>query len=130
MYTGCIQKLYKMYTTDVCKIERKWIQNVSQILTNFCIFFLYRMKRNVAAQSVCQNVGYILCTFCMHFLSINSYLQKNDLVSIIKTMYTNCIQNSYRIYGNNCISIGFHISTYFDRFIVQFLGNHCTQFQL
>ena len=38
VYTFCIQKLYKMYTTDVYKMYTKGIQNVS-ILINFGIHF-------------------------------------------------------------------------------------------
>ena len=54
----------------------KCIQNVYQILTNFCIHFVYKIKRTMAAafciQNVfCGNVGYILYTnilytFCIH----------------------------------------------------------------
>ena len=76
---------------------------------------------------VCRNVGYSLYTFCKHFVYINSGLQK---VYIIKTMYTICIQNSYKTYTNNCMQNGFHVSTYFEPNVVHFLGNHCVQFKL
>ena len=85
------------------------------------------MKRNVAAK-FCMQIVYKSLSKCgihfvyiLHtFVSISSYLQKNGL----------CIQNSYRMYANNCMPIGFDISTYFDRFIVHFLGNNCTLFKL
>ena len=49
---------------------------------------------------VFQNMGYILCTSCIHFGYINSDLQK---VHIVKTMYTICVQNTYKMYINNYI---------------------------
>ena len=41
MYTFCIQKLYKIYTTDVYKMYAKFIQNViprfDKLFDTFCI---------------------------------------------------------------------------------------------
>ena len=80
------------------------MQDVSHILTNFCLYFVYQIKRIMAAKICIRNVYkklskcrihfvYILYIFCVHF-----DLQK---VYIIRTMYTICIQNTYRMYANN-----------------------------
>ena len=75
--TFCIQKLYKMYTTDVYKIYTRYVQNTSQILTNFCIHFVHKIKRTMAVKISMPNVYkrlskcgihfvYTLYTFCIH----------------------------------------------------------------
>ena len=51
-------------------------------------------------------------------------------VYIIRTMYTICVQNSYRIYTNYCMQNVTLISTYFDPVVVLFLGNLCKQLKL
>ena len=112
VYTFCIQKLYKMYTTDVYKM---YIYHIS---TSFRIHFVYKIKRTISAKFFKQNVYkslskcemhfvykhfvFILYTFCIenvykslskygiHFVYINSDLQK---VYIINIMYTICIHN-------------------------------------
>ena len=77
MWKFCIQKLYKMYTTDVHKMYTRHIQNVSHILTNFCINFVYKIKRTMAAKIFIKNLYkslskceirfvHILYTFCIH----------------------------------------------------------------
>ena len=54
------------------QIASKKKKNVSHILTNFYIYFAYRIKRNMAAKICIQNVkkideiAYILNTFCIH----------------------------------------------------------------
>ena len=56
--------------------------------------------------------------FCIHFVYINSDLQK---VYIVRTMYTICIQNSHKMYTDNCMQNVSLISTYFELFILHFL---------
>ena len=89
------------------------IQNVSHILTNFCIHFVYKIKRIMAAK-FCKQIVYKGLLKCgIHFVYIvyiSSDLQK---VYIIRTMCTICIQNSYKMYTNNCIQ---NVSLYFNIF--------------
>ena len=37
------------------------------------------------------------------------------------------MQNSYEVYTNDCMQNESHISTYFDQFVVNFLGNYSTE---
>ena len=53
VYTFCMQKLYKMYTK--C-IQNVYMQNAYHILTNFCIHFVYKIKRTMPAKFFIQNV--------------------------------------------------------------------------
>ena len=88
------------------------IQNVSHISTNFCIHFVYKIKRNMAAKLYIQNVYKrlskcgihfvcILYTFCIHqFSSTKSVHHKN---CIIRNVYNVYIQNSNKMYTNNCM---------------------------
>ena len=62
-----------MYATDTYKICTKCIQNISRILTNFCLHFVYKIKRTMAAKSCMQKAckslskcGYILHILCIH----------------------------------------------------------------
>ena len=103
VYNWCIQNVYKMYT--IC------IQNLYHISTNFCLNFVYKIKRTMPANFYRQNVYKSLSKCGIHFvykslskcginlvyifLYINSDLQK---VCIINIMYTISIQNSYRMY--------------------------------
>ena len=60
-------------------------------------------------------------TFCIHFVYINSDPQK---VYIIKNyVYNLCTKFKQNAYTNNYTQNGFHISTYFDPFVVHFLTN-------
>ena len=45
-----------MYTTDVYKMYTKCVQNVNHISTNFCIHFVNKIKRTMAAKFCIQNV--------------------------------------------------------------------------
>ena len=93
-YTFCIQKLYKMYTTDVYKMYKKCIPHFDKHLYTFCI--LYKIKKTMAPKFCIQKFVEMWDTFCIHFVYINSDLQK---MYTIKIMYhTICIQNSYIIY--------------------------------
>ena len=58
VYTFCIQKLRKRYTTDVYNMYAKCIQNVYRILTNFCIatFCIQNKKKTMPAKFCTQNV--------------------------------------------------------------------------
>ena len=69
VYTFCIQKLYKMHTTDVCKMYTKCIQNVSHISTLY-IHFVYKIKRTIAAKFCIQNVYKSLLKCGKHFVHI------------------------------------------------------------
>ena len=77
IYTFCIEKLYKIYTTGVCKMDRNCLQNIFHIWANFYIHFVHKIKRAMAAKFYKQNVYkhllrcgihfvYILHTFCIH----------------------------------------------------------------
>ena len=87
------------------------IQNLYHISTNFCLNFVYKIKRTMPANFYRQNVYKSLSKCGINFvykslskyginlvyifLCINSDLQK---VCIINIMYTISIQNSYRMY--------------------------------
>ena len=133
VYTFCMQKLYKMYTK--C-IQNVCMQNAYHILTNFCIHFVYKIKRTMPAKFFIQNVyksllkcgiyfhTYILYTFCIHqFWSTIFTILNPQLYNFYKTFTQN-------IYTNNCMLNGSLISTYFDPFVVHFLVNHCKQLRL
>ena len=62
------KKLYKMYTTDVYNMYTKCIQNVYHIATNFCIHFVYKIKRTMAAKFCIQNVYKSLSKCGIHFV--------------------------------------------------------------
>ena len=72
----------------------------------------------------CPNMGYIFVYNSIQFSSTKSVHHKNCALHII------CIQNSYKIYANNCKQGVCHISIYCDTFVVYFLGNHCTQLKI
>ena len=114
---------------DIYKIYTKYIQNISHILTNFFIYFVYKIKRTTAANfciqmywKVCQNVGYtlytnILYTFCIHqFWFTKSLHHKN----YVYNSYINFMQN---VYTNNCKHNGSNILTYFNPIVVHFLAS-------
>ena len=107
----------------------KCIQNITHILTNLCIHFVYKIKRTMAAKFCIQNVYKSLSKCGMHFIyilytSILIYKKCTSRNLCIQNyeinMYTKFIQN---VYTNNCIQNGSHISTYFDSFNVLFLVN-------
>ena len=126
VHTFFIQKLYKMYPTDVYKMHTKCIYTIFRQAFVYILCtkskelcqlnFVYKMYTKV-----CWNVRYILYT------SILIYLKRTSLTLCIYTTY---IQNSYKMYINNCIQNGSLISTYFDLFVVHFLVNHCKQLRL
>ena len=134
---NCVYILYTKIVQDVHKIYKKCIQNVYHISANFCIYFVYKIKRTMTAKfckqmytKVCWNVGFILYTnmlyiFCIHqFLSTKSIHNKH----YVYNFYTKFIQN---VYTNNCMQNGWIlISTSIDPFVVQFLVNHCKQLRL
>ena len=118
MYTKCIQNAYKMY--------------IYHTSTSFCIYFVYKIKRTMPAKFCIQNVYKSLLKCEIHFVyilytSVLIYLKRTSLTLFIYTTY---IQNSYKMYINNCIQNGSLISTYFDLFVVHFLVNHCKQLRL
>ena len=114
--TRCIQQIYTEYT--------KCIENLSHILTKFCIhFILYtKIKRTMAAKLCKQNINksllecgmyfaYILYIFCIHqFWSTKSVYHKNHAY----ILFTKFIQN---VYTNNCVRNGSHISICVDPFV-------------
>ena len=67
-----------MYTTDdVYKMYARCLQNVSQISINFCMHFVYKIKRTMAAKICIQNVYLqkfieMWDTFCIHLLYISN----------------------------------------------------------
>ena len=85
----------------------KFLENVSHILTNLCISFVYKIKRTVAAKICIQNV-YIQKsiemwdTFCVH-LVYNLYVHQfwSTDSEHHENYYTMCIQNPYKMYTNN-----------------------------
>ena len=55
LYTKIVQDVGS-YTTDVYKIYTRCIQNVSLISINFCIYFVYKIQRTIAAKFCIRNV--------------------------------------------------------------------------
>ena len=97
VYKFCIQKLCKMYTTDVCKMYTRCIQNVSHISTNFSIHFVYKIKRTMAVKIRIQNVYKSLSKCGIHFVYINSDLQKVYILkNYVYNLYTKYMQNVYK----------------------------------
>ena len=123
VYTFCIQKLYKMYTTDVYKMYTTFQQAFVYI------HFVYKIKRTMSAKFCIQNAYkslskcgmhfvykhfvFILYTFCIeniykslskygiHFVYINSDLQKVYIINIMHTICIhNCMQNGSLINFN------------------------------
>ena len=112
VYTFCIQKFYKMYTTDVYKMYAKFKQNVYHISRKFCIHFVFKIKRTMPAKfyiqnvyknwlkfgihfvyphfvyilytKVCRNVGYILYTNILYTFSIATFCIPNAYKSLPK----------------------------------------------
>ena len=128
VYTFCIQKLCRMYTTDVYKMYTKCIQNVSHILANFCIHFVAKLwQLNFLCKicaNVCRNAGYNLYTFFRHhFSSTKSIYHKNCVYNLFKKFIRN-------VYINSCMQNGSHISTYFAPFVVNFLVNYSHKWDL
>ena len=99
VYIFCIQKLYKIYTTDVYKMYTKCIQNVYHISTNFCIHFVYKIKRTMAAKFCIQNVYKSLPKCGIHFLYI---LYTSILIYKKCTSKKLCIELVYQIH-TECI---------------------------
>ena len=92
MFTKCIQDIYKMYPT----FRKTFVYILHTKLKELWqLKFVYRIYKKA-----CRNVGYFLDTFCIHFVHMNSDLGK---VYIIRIMYTICIQNTYKMYTNNCM---------------------------
>ena len=93
-----------MYTTDVLKMYAECIQNVCHISTNFCIHFVYKIKKTMPAKFYIQNVYKSLSKCGTHFVyNYCAYILYTPIlmyikVYIINTMYTICIQNLYRMY--------------------------------
>ena len=74
----------------------KCIQNVSNISTNVCIHFAYKIRCHSSSNfvykmytKVCRNVVYILYTFCIHFVYISC-------IHLVQFLYTKCI-HSFRV---------------------------------
>ena len=74
---SCTRCMQLMYT--------KCIQNVSHILTNFCIHFVYKTKISFAANFFIQNVYKRLLKCGIHFVCI---------------LYTLCVYTAILIYKN------------------------------
>ena len=98
-YKSCTRCIQLMYT--------KCIQNVSHILTNFCIHFEYKTKISLAANFFIQNVYKRLLKCGIHFVCILYTLCVYTAILIYKKsqklciqLYTKFIQNVYR---NNCM---------------------------
>ena len=109
------------------------IQNVYHILTSFCIYFVYKIKRTMSAKFCVQNVYKSLSkcgkhfaykhfvykmytkvcqiwdTFCIHFVYINFDLQKVYIINIIYTICIhNCMQNGSLINFNIFLTLVVH----------------------
>ena len=52
-----MQKLCKMYTTDICNIYKVCIQNVYRISTNFCVHHLESIAEWLKANKISLNSG-------------------------------------------------------------------------
>ena len=57
VYKFCMQKLCKMYTTDICNIYKVCIQNVYRISTNFCVHHLESIAEWLKANKISLNSG-------------------------------------------------------------------------
>ena len=106
----------------------KYIQNVYHISTNFCVHFVYKIKRIMADKFCIQNLYKSLSKCGIHFVYKHFvYIlywstRSADLhhKNYVYNLYTKFIQN---VYTNNCMQNGSHISTYFDPFVVHFLAS-------
>ena len=90
----CIQLMYT-----------KCMQNVYHILTNFCIHFVYKIKRTMLAKFCIQNVYKKLSNCSKHFVYIHfAYIWKQMFVEIqdIFCIQTFCIHFVY-ILRTKCI---------------------------
>ena len=77
----------------------KCIQNITHILTNFCMHFVYKTKRTMAAKFCIQNVYKSLSKCGMHFI----YILCTSILIYKKCTSTNlCIQFVYKIH-TECI---------------------------
>ena len=111
MHTKCIQIVYKMYNTFrqtfvyilYTKLKELW----QLILHTKCI---QKFTENV----VYKHFLYILYT------SILIYKKCLHHKNYVYNLYTKFREN---VYTNNCMQNGFHISTYFDLFVVHFLAS-------
>ena len=59
-----------MYTTYVYKMYTKCVQNVNHISTNFCIHFVNKIKRTMAAKFCIQNVYKSLSKCGIYFVYV------------------------------------------------------------
>ena len=125
-YTFYIQKLYKMYTTDACKMYTTFRQAFVWILytksKELCqLNFIYKLYTKV-----CWSVGYILYTnilytFCIQICQNVGYILYTDI------LYTFCIQNVYK----NLLKYGIHF-VYINAdlqkvYIINIMYTICTQ---
>ena len=101
-YKNCI---YKMHTTDFCKVYTKCIQNVYHISTNIYIRFVYKIKRATPAKFCIQNECKSFSKCGKHFvykyfvyILYTSILICLKRIYIINIMYIICIQKSYKMY--------------------------------
>ena len=130
MYTTFRQTfVYILYikSKELCQLNF-----VYKIYTNVCRnleHFVYKHFAYKMCTKVCRNVGYILYAnilykFCIHqFWSTKSLHHKHYAYSL----YIKFKQN---VYTNICMQNVSLISAYFDRFVVDFLVNHCKQLRL
>ena len=98
VYIFCIQKLHKMYTTDVYKMYTKFKQNVYHVLTNFFIHFVYKIRRTMPAKFCIQNVYKSLSKCGLYFVY-------KHFVYILYSyiLYTKCIQKIVQSWNTFCI---------------------------
>ena len=120
-----------MYTTDIYKMCTKCIENVCHISANFCIHFVYKIKRIMKATFCMQNVYKSLSKCEIHFVyTLNTFFIYHKKCKSLH--HKNCVYNLYakfiqNVHTNNCMQNGSCISTYFGPFVVHFLVNHYTQ---
>ena len=119
VYTFCILKLYKIYTTDVYKMYATFQQTFADILytksKELCqLNFVYKMWTKV-----CRNVGYILYTNILYTICIHQFWSTKSVhhKHYVYNLYTKFMQH---VYTNNCIKNRSLISTFFTHLLCTF----------
>ena len=106
-------KFYKMYTTDVYKIYTKCMQIAYRILINFCIYFVYKIKRTTPAKFCIQSVYKSLSKCGIHF--VYKHFLYILYTKVCPTMgyilYTFCIHFEYKMYTNVCRNVRYVLYT-------------------
>ena len=127
VHSFCVQKLCKMYTTDVYKMYTIFWQTCVHILytkskelcqlnfiykmyTKVCqnvVCFLYTniLYTNILYLKVCQNIGYILYANILYSFCIQKFVKIWDTFCIhfVYILYTKYIQKFVKMWDTFCI---------------------------